>query len=906
MRVLNLLLAPEGPLAGIRDVLVDWSAAGLLDDVHWVEPSMLEGGADAALLVHQGELRGMSLQALAGRERVDGIRLCVLVPALAGVDPASRADEQAIIDVLERSFASVPVTRVRAIVTRAEADARVPGLVVAGWHNVVLSPEDSIGPGMGRTRLDEATDTADLGRFAAASIAGLLALWTGVERSPLDGERLIDGQRARLSRSYFRRIATDEVTHRLREGVLSMSDGLPLPSQFGVQTVYVDDDALASENMSQRLWTKHASVLRGARETHAPAAAAPIGAGESLKLFFSFLWAAIKNAPRAWLNGLAHEVNAASAGAVQGLVYGRDPSAYTVFVRGVTANGMPASWIDYRNAASSLDRVLEEATGQREHAPYADLGGLWQDYAASALTLADAGDRVPGLTPTMLGGQPGVIRSVERIVPSSDRSFSGLKPNVAASLGARTVEPYDVLGTHDLEQRIRVVAEQPATSLEASAAHDHLQQWRARFGSAYASRVGTRIAEAMVSVQREIRGLFEQIRQAADGSDLLAGLQEKQRQLATIMQVLAIMSLVGIAVSIVLGIIELLDWWVALLLVLGIAVVWFVSALIVFVQGQRDLFALINRRREMMSADELARRNLRHALRDARRLGEAYGQFLGWSRVIGAVLQNPFGERPGDVEFADAGLRGMPLAARVGTVVVDDEHVGMTIMRLRRDLYSTGWLGESWDAALKGAGDRIGPRGVELEGQPQLIFRERGDGEQSLLNLWGRSLEQHGMDPAIGDRKWRAVLGELQTQHAGTVSQLIRHVRDASDPSAPPVDYETFIGGLDRDVEPGLDRLDDRVLVETSQTRGRSRIERSVPVRAQHGLDRLASLTQLSEPFDDFELAAAAPEARVDAAAFAMADPAGPVSTRSSATPAHGGDDARERPTSGLFDGAPF
>lgn len=905
MRVMNLLLAPEGPLAGVRDVLADWSAAGLVDDLYWVEPAMLAGAADAALLVRQGELIGVSLQAIAGRERVDGIRLCVLVPALTGVDPVSRGDEQAMIDVLERSFATVPVTRVRAIVTRAEPEVRVPGLVVSGWHNVVLSPEDSIGPGMGRTRLDAAADTADLGRVAAASLAGLLALWRGVDRSPLDGERLIDGQRARLSRSYFRRIATDEVTHRLREGVLSMADGLPLPSQYGVQTVYVDDDALASDNMAQRLWSKHASVLRGPRETHAVAEATPIGAGESLKLFFSFLWAAIKNAPRAWLNGLAHEVNAASAGAVQGLVYGRDPSAYTVFVRGIAANGMPASWVDYRNAASSLDRVLEEASGQREHAPYADLGGLWQDYAASSLTLADAGERVPGLTPTMLGGQPGVIRDVERIVPSSRRSFAGLKPNIASSIGARSVEPYDVLGIHDLEQRMRVVAEQPALSLEASNAHDQLQQWRARFGAGYASRVGTRIAEAMVSAQREIRGLFDQIRQAADGSDLLAGLQEKQRQLATIMQVLAIMSLVGIAVSIVLGIVGLLEWWVAILLVLGIAVVWFVSALIVFIQGQRDLFALINRRREMMSAEELARRNLRHALRDARRLGEAYGQFLGWSRVIGAVLQNPFGERPGAVEFADAGLRGMPLSARIGTVVADDEHLGMTVMRLRRDLYSTGWLGECWNAALQGAGDRIGPRGVELEGQPQLIFRERGDGDQSLLNLWGRSLEEHGMDPAIGERKWRAVLGELQTRHAATVSQLIRDIRDADDPAAPPVDYETFIGGLDRDAEPGLDRLDDRVLFETSQTRGRSRIERSVPVRAQHGLDRMACLTQLSEPFDDYELTAAAPEPRA-AAPLIEGDPAAPVSSRTG----HGGqpvdDGRRTSPASIPFGGDPF
>ncbi|MGO2110823.1 MAG: hypothetical protein ACTH31_04350 [Pseudoclavibacter sp.] len=908
MRVLTLLLAPEGPLASVRDVLTDWSAAGLVDDFHWIEPAMLEGGADASILVHRGELVGAPLQAIAGRERIDGIRLCILVPALSGTTPLTRGEEQEVVDVLDRSFANVPVTRVRAIVTRAEPEVSVPGLVVAGWHNVVLSPEDSTGPGLGRTRLDVAGNSADLGRQAAAGVAGLLGMWAGVERSPLDGERFIDGQRARLARSYFRRLATEEITNRLREGVLSVRDGLPLPSQFGVQTVYVDDVGQANENMSNRLWTKHASVLRGPRETHAPAQEQPIGAGEALKLFFSFLWAAIKNAPRAWLNGLSNEVNSNAAGAIQGLVYGREPAAYSVFVQGVAANGMPASWHDYRNAASSLDRLVDEATGQRELAAYADLSGLWQDYAAASFTLGDAGERVPGLTPTAVGAQPGVIRHVEQIVPSTDGAFTGLGPHVAASVGAQPVEPFDALGTYDLENRVRVVAEQPALSIDASGALDHLQRWKSRYGNSFASRVGGRIAGAMVDVQHEIRGLFGQINHAARSGDLLAGLQQQQRQLATIMQVLAIMSLVAVAVMVVFGIIEFLAWWVVALVGLGILVIWFGAALVVFMQGQRELFAVINRRREEVSAEEVARRNLRHAVRDARRLGEAYGQFLGWSRVIGSVLANPFGERPAHAADADNGLSGMPLSARVGTVAVDETHLGNTVMRLRRDLFATGWLTECWNAALEGAGSRIGPAGVELEGQPQLIFRERGDGDGSLLNLWGRSLVEHGMDPAIGERKWQTTMSELQTQHASTVTDLVHFVRDSNDPRGEPIDYATFMAGLDHDTDNTLDRLDDRVLSETAQTRGRSGIATSMPQRAQQGLDRVAALTQLSNSFDDYELRAAAPAERRAASGPVLDDPSRPTSSQASAAAPM----RAARPTAdddaipGLFGGSPF
>ncbi|KAB1660077.1 hypothetical protein F8O01_03885 [Pseudoclavibacter chungangensis] len=861
MRVLTLVVAPPGPLGSVRDALADWSAAGLVDDFHWIEPRMLGERGDAAIHVRQGEFHGASLTSIAGRERIDGVRLCVLVPALDGAEPLTLVEEQTITDLIDRAFARVPVTRVRAVVTRAGVDQTVEDLVITGWHNVVLSPEDSTGPGMGRTRLDATDDGVELGRYAAAGVAGVLGLWSGVDRSPLDGERFVDGRRARLVRSFFRRVGTAEVAARLRTGVLAMDAGLPLPSQFGVPTVYVNDEALAAENMAGQLWTRHANVLRGPREPHRPPEAKPIGAAEALRLFFGFLWAAMKNAPRAWLGQVVHQMRADAAGAVQGLVYGHAPAAYDVVVRGVTANGTPSSWLDFRDAATSLDRLFDDATGQREHAPYADLSGLWQDYAAASLTLADAGERVAGLAAVRIGSQPGIVRRVDRIVPSTAEAFSGMKPHVAASIGAVRVEPYDVLGAADLERRVRVVAEQPLMSVDASGALDGLQRWRMEHGRSFASQVGGRIAGALGAVQNEIRGLFEQIRQAAAGEDLLAGLAEKQRQLSLIMQILTVVFAVGIVTAIVLGIIGLLTtWWWTAIVIAGLLVVWFLAALLVFAQGQRELFAIINRRREVMSTEEVARLNLRHALRDARRLSEAYGQFLAWSRVIGQVLANPFGEREVRVERNDDAVTGLPLSTRVGTVLSDDEHIDGAVARLRRDVFSVGWLSECWAASLEGAAGRVGPRGVELEGQPLAIYRDRGDGQNSLLHLWAESLDQWGVDPAIGEAKWRQIMQLLQTQHQTLVSDLLREVVDDAE-GGDPVDYATFMSGIDRDHEAGVDRLDDQVLSDSARARGLSVVGRSFSERTQRDLDRMAALTQLSEPFDDFELRAyAAPD----------------------------------------------
>ncbi|MDO5051567.1 MAG: hypothetical protein Q4E05_01590 [Pseudoclavibacter sp.] len=852
MSVLTMFLAPDGALDEVRDALSDWSAAGLVEPFMWIRPSMLEADADAALLVEAGRCRGVSLQAVAGRSRVSRVRICALVPALAGLPRLSVAEEMRLTDLIDRSFGRVPVTRVRAIVARDGEDGTVPGLVVGGWHNIVVSPEDSIGPGLGRQRLGVQTPIGLLCRQAAATAAGLLGLWRGAPETALDAERMADGERVRIGRSYFRRLATDEVAARLREGVLSMHDGLPLPAQFGVPTVYVPDEAAAAQQMSDRLWTKHAGVLRGPREQFVSSQARPIRGMEALRMFLGFLWAALKRAPKAWLKGIVAGVQTGTANALQGFVFGSEPAAYQVVIGGVVAGGMPAGWTDFRAAVSSLDRALDGGASG-DHAAYPDLSGLWQDYAAAAMTLADAGERAQGLAPLQIGGQPGIMRRVERIVPGAALSFHGLPPHVAAGVGASGVEPFDVLGAHDLQRRMRVVAEQPLMSVDASGALERLGSWRQEHGASFASRVGERIAGALTAVQQEIRTLYEQLSRIAAPDDLLARFQERQQQLTNVMWVLGIMFVVGIAVAITFGAVGLYEWWTAVLVVLGLLLLWFVAGLIVFLQGQRDLFAFINRRREVQTNEEIARRNLQHALRDAKRLADAYLQFLAWSRIIGAVLANPFGERPRRPGEQRDPVAGLPLSSRVGRVVPQDEHIAQAAARLRRDLFSTGWLGESWSASLAGAAGRIGPRGVELEGQPLAIYRDLGDGRDSLLNLWAASLLEHGVDPEIGEDKWRHIMQLLQTRHHAVVTDMLRQVRDSSEPEGVLSDYETFMSGIDRDPEPG-DRLDDRVLTDAARARGLSRITASRPQRRQDGLDRTAVLVQLSEPIDGFEL----------------------------------------------------
>ncbi|NQX12317.1 hypothetical protein HQQ80_11825 [Microbacteriaceae bacterium VKM Ac-2855] len=857
MSVISVILAPSGPLAGVRDALADWSAARLIDRFYWVEPHMIQSGTFSALSVHGGAFDGATLNALAGSGRIARIRLVVLVPAITGMQGVGTAVEQELAAFLESSFGSAPVTRIRAIVTRADDRATLPDLAIDGWHNVLLSPEDSSGPGIGQTRLGPTKDPFDLGAPAAAAVAGLTGLWSGIDGSPLDAETLAYGGLVRMSRSYYRRLGTAELERALRTDVLSMERGLPLPTQFGAAATYVEDAALATQDMAEQLWARHPGVLRGPRDTLATEKVKPIGAWEALKMFFAFILAAVRGAPRAWLAGVVNRVRADAAAAVHGLVFGAAPSAYAVVVQGVTADGMPASWLDLQGAAVALDKALDDGGGaRRDHEAHADLSALWQDYVAASLTLADGGDRVTGLTPVQIGTQRGVLRRPGSIVPAVEDAFDAVPPHLAASIGIATAEPFDVLGTFALGGRLRRVAEQPMLGVAASATLEQLGSWRSEHSETFAARVGTRIGESLFAVREEIAALLEEIRQAASADDLLAAESARNRRLARTLRILAIIfgaAAVTVAVLLFTGVVGLT---IGLIILASVLLLWFVVALWVFIVQNRRLFALLNARKELLARNELARRNIRHAVRDARRLTDAYSQYLAWSRVVGSVLRAPFGRSSEAAVATDVDVVDLPQSVRLGAGVVDANAVGSASIELRRDIFAIGWLQGCWDSALAGASKQIGPRGVEIEAEPRTLFRQRGSGEDSLLPLWTAALQENGVAGAVGDETWSRVLADLDGPRAAVADRLLAQVSDARLSGGQPVPYAIFMGNTDSVERLRGDRLDDAPLSDSARANGGSVVERPDSRVGRRGLSRVVSLTELTAAIPAYEFIA--------------------------------------------------
>ena len=91
-----------------------------------------------------------------------------------------------------------------------------PTLVLEGWHNLLVAPEDSAGPGLGAVPWGPLTDPLDFAQYTAPVIAGIAGLWAGLEQTPFDTLEILPGQTVRAVRAFYRRLDTSEVEEHLR------------------------------------------------------------------------------------------------------------------------------------------------------------------------------------------------------------------------------------------------------------------------------------------------------------------------------------------------------------------------------------------------------------------------------------------------------------------------------------------------------------------------------------------------------------------------------------------------------------------------------------------------------------------------------------------------------------------
>lgn len=774
-KALTVLLGPEGPLVGVRDVLADWVCAGLIDGFAWTHPAAAIRGEPLAYITTDGP-RAVNLDDLLTRQRPDIVRLLVLHPRWEGAPGGASevtAGARALAALAEGG--RTRIVRAHVHIARGQAPKQAPA-AYEGWHNLLVSPEDSYEPGDRSALLAADGDAVDIGLHAATSVAAVGGLFRGVPESPLDTAIVPRGSQILVLRSYVRILDAEGIEATLRDHVTSLHDGYPGVLATGMPTVPAPDPGAAAQRMADQLWSRHRHLLGSARAT--PQAVAPrvIGAWAALRYLFSFLWAALRNAPGAWWRSVMTHNKARTAGWVDSFVFGPEESAYEVVVKGITASGAPRDWQRTLAALQELDDGIAAAgAGGSQEAPI-DLAPLWRDYVDGALTLMDGQHRSQALVPVSVGERVGVLTKPEFCVPASSHSFTGTPPNLAGAVTGPAVDVADVLAAGALAGELRDLTDDPRRATDADSTLSKLQAWGARQRTSYATCVTRQLARAFLDLHQEIRAHARIIEEACAKPTVDQHTRAFQEKLARIMRwLIAGLAVIWVLVG-ALWYFEALAPNTAARVAAGGTGIWFVAALVTFLNNQRELFQRLNAREHAMSQLEAAQTNLAAAIRDARHVGDAYALAMTWTKILGAFLESPLG-RPRAARARRETMRVTePLALLLGTAQSDPRTLARYAAEARVRAYPPGWTTLAWNAFLRSATDSLIDAGLApLEGAE--LFHQRHTEHDRHLGSWAQILQESGFESDMEANVWQRALGYLTT-HGDDIITGVQSARE--------------------------------------------------------------------------------------------------------------------------------
>lgn len=859
---LVVVAARRSTIVSLVDVLRDWSSIGLIGPVHAVDVDSMRPGEllVPCTVVAAGANRGAVLQEeAASRESADmssdTVRLCALTEITDTVSSVSDDEALSLLETVRTALPGVEIVPLHLIGIALHGATPTQELGWLGWHNVVIAPENSLAPTQGVSPIVSGTnDPVRVTHFAAA-VCSLGGLWAAEPSGPLDARPIAPGRAMVAARSFTRHLSAAAVESELLTRLADVGQGYPVPLFEGASAWVIEDEVAAVTDMAEALLTKHADLFARPREMPRPTPPKRIGAIDALKMLFTFLGQAIRNAPKAFLNRAISDASARTAALVGGAVFGKGEAAYAVVVHGVRADGLPASWAD-------IDEALEVAAAHvvgrpAVHRSDADLSTLWKDFVGGGLTLLDAGARSPEMPPRMTGSRRGIVTTATRVAPDPAECFAPAQ-GVAPYLRDPEVSSYDPVAARALHDQLATLGErQPHILGQVSSAKTDLQHWFRDRERSYTGRVGLRLMQAVAGVRDEITSYSAALRAAQSASEVPSQIEQQQRGLASKLKlacVLALLAFLAVGVITALG---SPGWRFLVAMTVAIAAVWLAASLAMFIRGQRDLFTLLHRRRELTGQVEILRQHLADALEDMRRLSRAYRQYLDWAKAFGRFVQAPLG-RPSaqaDSEFLIGS--GFPRNHRFGAARPDDVVLDETAAMMKRDMFGVGWASEAWQAFIADVPREMGKDAFRLREDSDLLFVDPGVARDSLLSAWADTVVKRedwlGATETLRER----VDGLLGGPDAGFAPQLLADVDTrAADGTVESISYASFINRLDSEVAPSgpQQRFDRAIFADHAQGAEPWRVAEHLATSSSAHLGRTLVVTQLSRGFNPYDL----------------------------------------------------
>lgn len=855
-----VIIAARRPVAvALQAILRDWASGGLINPCLVVDLDALreDNPALPALRLDRSNFGGVSIQQDLAQQRAQQIRLAVV-----GVvdQPETQVNRDAAVRMqtaLQETLPGAPTTLVSLSAGSPKAQWRQGSLVMIGWHNLALSPEQSQAPGRPASALTVSTTDPAWYMLLAGSLASLLSLWPGQKQSPLDGTMPPSGELLTPVRLFSRSLSSGSVQQVLGARLISVSERYPAPYYDRSLSGMADDEAQRAMEMGEKLFAKHSYMMPRVRHASAPEPRMDIGVGQAVINFLRFLGDSLRRAPSEFVRA----ANRAVAQKVQDVVYGGSDSSYTVVVGGVRADGSSASWTDYE---ASLESVMSKTLGASQEAelpPVPALHQLWTDYVAAGMTLLDAGERVEELPPIRIGQQRAIVATTDRVAPDPREVFQ-LPASLAAFLPNWSIQPGDDIEVGRLfDQLARLSKAQPHLAQEISNESNRLRRWAEQARASYSGHVGRRLADAHRSVIEELGELNQRVELLGSRPPASNSTKELEDNLAMKIGVLSGVCATVFAMFVTFVVFGLFTWpWlipVFFLLVIGWVTIgaWFHMA------SSRQVYALLNRR--LVEATELAdaKRHRVEALEDLRRISRGYRQYLDWARVLGAFVHTPLGKPEAYSESMIKVGQGLPANLAIGLAKADESATDDVANRYRSQLFPAGWLSGPWREFQEISLPELGRLDHQLStDRAQLLAMDPIIEGKPVLTQWSTALvtvaANRPMSAAI-----KRQIEQLTLSNSQALNRLLTRVQvcDARTGEPREVNRVEFISGLDA-ADGTMDSFQSGMFSPDASELDLRRVQHTAGQAETTGLDEAIVVVQFGGSYSADQFAGDAPE----------------------------------------------
>jgi hypothetical protein len=629
-------------------------------------------------------------------------------------------------------------------------------LGVAGWQDVLLSPESTADPAFAPIPWWARPETVP--GSAALGIAVQAGLIRGIPEAPGDQERPSTSSRVDAVRTFVRRVDASGVEEELRSQVLRTGEVMPAPTRA--------DTGTAVPPYAAPLAQVHDTTLRWRREHEGTVRRTPPnipatdrdawGFLASVRLFLEFMLKAALGAPAAWLRSKIHDAKTVVAASTTRVVFGKD-SSVDVIVGGVGPDGHMAGWKEIQGAAHGIARDQEGDVPLQGQPSRRDFSALWTQMVGAARGLLDAsGSRALGTAP-----YEGFVPSRDAVAPALDGDGTHEVTEAVGSLASRTpLHAWDALEIARVRGELqRVIDDGGHQSAQATTLLRDLDTWASRNEQRFLPGIGRTLADWFEATRRDASGYLSRLR-ALLGTDPGPALERAQRRKARWLRVLLVLLVVAVIVlSVLYGKDELALTTFVVALVVAV-VVWVVFSFLVFVRGQQDLFHLLHQQSLKEQQIPALQEALRMALEDLDALGSAYAQFDRWAMILTRFLAEPLGREAGAGRAA-ASTPHTPAGLGLYTVGASPRELEDRAARLRSRHLTVGWLAEAFEAMQERMPEDLTADQRVRIAQPDFSLWAVGGESGSELDRWAEGLARHGVPSGRGDHLWAQCLADL-------------------------------------------------------------------------------------------------------------------------------------------------